>query len=380
MTLRVLVVSHACVVDVNQEPYAALGEAGAEVRVVAPNALRTDVRGRIGFSPLPGFERHVTAVPIALGGYGKLAGGQRGIHLIVYRKLRAVAEKFEPGLVYAEEEPFSLAALQVARLAHQLDAPFVFHANQNVEKSLPPPFSAVRTAVFGHAAGATVRNLAAADLLRRHGFHGPIAEFQHAVDPARYTTGSALEGLEHPVVGYVGRLVPEKGVADLIDAMANVRARTGHGSVLIVGDGPASAEVRDHAHRSGVPAHFTGAVAHDRVPEFFASMDIVAIPSHTTPGWKEQFGRIVIEANAAGVPVVASNSGELPQTVAATGGGVVFPEGDVDSLASEIIRLDGDAEARRTLGDTGREGVAARFTPAAVSARLLDFFSSIVGQ
>ncbi|MCA1833940.1 MAG: glycosyltransferase family 4 protein [Actinomycetota bacterium] len=380
MTLRVLVVSHSCVVDVNQEPFAALKHSGANVRVIAPRSLRTDVRGRIDFKPLAGFESNVIPLPIVLGGYGRLAGGQRGIHVILYRHFRTAAEQFEPQVIYAEEEPFSFAALQVARIAHQLQAPFVFHANQNIEKSLPPPFPAIRAAVFGHATGATVRNRAAAEVLRAHGYKGPIEDFPHAVEPSRYATGERMTDLETPVIGFVGRLVPEKGVEDLINAMANARARGGRGSLLIVGGGPDAAVLREFAARARVPVHFTGAVAHDEVPSLFHSMDMVAIPSHTTSGWKEQFGRIVIEANAAGVPVIVSSSGELPQTVEATGGGVVVREGDVDALSSEIMRLSDDENARRVLGEAGRQGVAERFTPGAVSARLLEFFESLVSR
>lgn len=373
----IFVVSHACVVDVNQEPFRALAEAGARVFLVAPRSLRTDVRGRIDFRSLDGFAEHVTAVPVMIGGYTRALGGQRGVHLIVYRGLRSLMGRARPDVAYAEEEPFSFAALQLSRLAWRARVPFVFHANQNVTKSLPPPFPGIRSAVFRHSSGATVRNRTAGELLGGQGFTGPVEEFPHAVDLARYASAERLEGLEAPVVGFVGRLVPEKGVDDLVEALARVRERTGRGSLLLVGDGPEAASLKAQAHRLGVPSRWLGAVPHDRVPALYGAMDIVAIPSRSTPGWKEQFGRIVIEANAAGVPVVASDSGELPTTVAATGGGMVVPEGDVEALASGLARLVSDAAVRRSLGQAGRHGVAARFTPEAVAKRLLDFLSFV---
>jgi glycosyltransferase involved in cell wall biosynthesis len=379
VTLRVLAVSHSAAVETNQEPFRALARAGADVLVVAPRSVRTDVRGRIDFTPLPGFEANVVPVPVAIGGYRKLSGGQRGIHLIVYRGLRRIVASFAPDVLFAEEEPYSLAALQCARAAHAAGAPFVFHANQNVVKSLPPPFPGIRKAVFGHAFGATVRNSAAADVLRSQGFRGRVEPFPHAVDLERYARAApAFEiGAEPPVIGFVGRLVPEKGCRLLVDAVARLRDRTGKGSVLVVGDGPERAALEAHAHASGVPARFLGAVVHERVPELYSAMDVVAIPSLTTPGWKEQFGRIVIEANAAGVPVIASASGELPDTVEATGGGIVVAENDVSALAGALVALCEDDVRRRGLGEAGRAGVAARFTPEAVAVRLLAFLSSV---
>lgn len=377
MTTRILVVSHGAVVEINQEPFRALARAGADVLVAAPRSIRTDVRGRIDFRSLADFEANVVPLPIAVGGYSKFAGGQRGIHLIVYRGLKRVAGHFKPDVLFAEEEPFSLAALQAARVAHALGAAFVFHANQNIAKSLPPPFPGIRKAVFRHAVGATVRNAAASALLYEQGFRGPVELFQHAVDPARFRDGPRIAGLEPPVVGFVGRLVPEKGCAVLIDAMIRVRERIGRGSLLVVGDGPESPALQAHAHRAGVPARFSGAVAHERVPAMYGAMDVVAIPSRTTQGWKEQFGRIVIEANCAGVPVIGSDSGELPATVEATGGGVVVPEGDAAALAEQIERLWSDEVVRAALGEAGRQGVARRFTPEAVATRLLDFLTQI---
>lgn len=371
----IFVVSHACVVDVNQEPFRALADAGATVRVVAPRRLSTDVRGEIVFAPLRGFEGSVRAVPLVSGGYSRALGGQRGIHLIVYRNLGRLLRAARPDLVYAEEEPFSFASLQASRLARRAKLPFVFHANQNVDKPLPAPFGVIRRIVFSRAAGATARNHAAAELLRTRGFAGPIEIFPHAVDLARYTSEVRVaQDVPRPVVGFVGRLVPEKGVDDLVDAVAML----GTGSLLVVGDGPERDALEKRAAGLGVGARFLGAVPHDDVPRIYAGMDVVAVPSRTTPGWKEQFGRIVIEANAAGVPVVASDSGELPATVAATGGGVVFPEGDVAALAEALGRLAGDADAARSLGENGRRGVEARFTPGAVGSRLLTFLLSVI--
>jgi glycosyltransferase involved in cell wall biosynthesis len=176
--------------------------------------------------------------------------------------------------------------------------------------------------------------------------------------------------LARPIVGFVGRLVREKGIMDLIEALQGTGA-----SLLVVGDGPMRA--RAEARAADLRARFIGPVEHADVPAWYASMDIVAIPSRATETWKEQFGRVVIESNAASVPVVVSDSGELPATVAATGGGLVVPEGDVGALAHALGALASDPARRAELGTAGATAVAARFTPQAVAAELAAFLKDV---
>lgn len=361
--LRVTAVSHSAVIPINQEPFSELARAGAQVTVIAPQSLRTDIRGLVHLSPLPDSAAELVGLPVTLGGYRPWLGGQRGIHVIVYRGLAAAIAASRPDVLFVEEEPGSLAALQCVRAAGGV--PVVVHENQNIVRKLPIPFEQIRSHVLSRVAGVTVRNEAATTLVRMLGFTGPVGALPHAVDPARYSV-SPLTGR---TVVFVGRLVREKGILDLIEAVAHIDKA----SLLVVGDGPLSEQVRARAPQ----ARFTGAVPHDDVPSYLAEADVVVIPSRTTPTWKEQFGRIVIEANAAGVPVVVTDSGELGATVRATGGGVVVPEGNADALRSAIADLLDDEHLRRELGKAGRDAVLTRFTPAAVATSFVSFLSSV---
>jgi glycosyltransferase involved in cell wall biosynthesis len=264
--------------------------------------------------------------------------------------------------------------MQAARIAREIGVPFVFHQSQNVAKRLPPPFESIRRRVLREAAGATVRLQGAARVLRDAGFAAPMLSIPNVVDPARFDGATPLHpGMARPVFGFVGRLVAEKGIADFIDAAA----AAGAGSALIAGDGPLRARAEAAARRAGLDARFTGSVPHAAVAGIFASIDVLAIPSRTTRGWKEQFGRVVIEANAAGVPVVATECGALGETVRETGGGIVVGEGDPVALAAALRRLGDDETERVRLGETGRTAVRERFTPEAVAKDLHEFFTRL---
>ena len=99
----------------------------------------------------------------------------------------------------------------------------------------------------------------------------------------------------------------------------------------------------------------------------YAQLDVLVLPSRTTPTWKEQFGRVIVEALWCGVPVVGSDSGEIPWLIELTGGGLVFPEGDRDRLAEQLEKLREEPALRRQLAETGRLAVEGLFSVAAAT-------------
>ncbi|MFP5225097.1 MAG: glycosyltransferase family 4 protein [Actinomycetota bacterium] len=367
--LRVAVVSHAAVVAANQEPFVALERAGAEVSILAPKELDTDLRGRLRLERAEALKGRLLGLDVSLGGYKPWLGGQRGIHLIAYRELEQALEEVAADVVFVEEEPYSLAAFQVARWSGRR-RPMVVHQNQNLVRELPLPFRWMRRRVLKTAAACTARNPSAEQRLREAGFKGPITQFPHAIDPAAYEGPRRRTGLPSPVVGFVGRLVEEKGILELIESLAPLRRRMPL-SLLVVGDGPLRAHAEDAAHRANITHRFLGAIPHEEVPEWYPAMDLVVIPSRPTQTWAEQFGRVVVEAGAAGVAVLASDCGELGATVEATGGGLVYELSDPDGLAKGLERLLVDGRERAGFAEQGRRGVLQHFTHDGVAHSLL---------
>src|SRR5207245_2798836 len=88
------------------------------------------------------------------------------------------------------------------------------------------------------------------------------------------------------------------------------------------------------------------------LPSLYREFDVLAVPSLTTPTWIEQFGRVAVEAMATGIPVVASDSGSLPEVIG--DGGLLVPPGDPRALAAALDRLAGDPAERARLGKAAR--------------------------
>jgi len=159
--------------------------------------------------------------------------------------------------------------------------------------------------------------------------------------------------------------VERKGLFDLLGAVRQLDAPV---EMLLIGNG----EIREQLDGQAIPGsrvRVLDGLTHDQMAAGYAQLDVLVVPSHTTPTWKEQFGRVIVEALWCGVPVVGSDSGEIPWLIELTGGGLVFPEGDRDALAVTLGKLRTNPELGRALAASGREAVERLFSvPAATDS------------
>jgi glycosyltransferase involved in cell wall biosynthesis len=158
-----------------------------------------------------------------------------------------------------------------------------------------------------------------------------------------------------PTIGWAGRLVPGKGVDDLIRAFAQLE---GARVLRIAGDGPLRGELEGLAASLGLAdsVRFEGSVA--AMPSFWNDCDVAAMPSNT---WIESFGMAAAEAMACGLPVVATRSGALSEVVEDARTGVLCDPGDVTGIAAALRRYASDPALRQQHGAAARRSCEARF-------------------
>jgi glycosyltransferase involved in cell wall biosynthesis len=375
--LRLLTLGHSYVVGTNRRLAHAMAHAGAgewEVTVAAPKAFPGDL-GTIALEPFPGELPRV--VPVRVHGANR-------VHTMRYgRRLRELLREGWD-VVHCWEEPFVLVGAQVAAWTPR-EARLVYATFQNLPKRYPPPFAwaeryALRRAAGWVAFGETVHH--ALRLHRGYG-HLPVAVISPGVDTelfrpdggagarVRDSLGWREDG--RPVIGFLGRFVAEKGLRTLLAALDAAREPW---RALIVGGGAMEGELRAWAAGRGGAVRIVTGVPHQHVPAYLNAMDVLCAPSRTTVRWKEQLGRMLIEAMACGVAVVGSDSGEIPHVVGDAG--MIVPEADDAAWTRAIDRLLADSAHRRALADAGLHRVGAHFALPVVARRHLDFFRSLL--
>jgi len=289
--------------------------------------------------------------------------------------------RIDADLVYLEEEPWSLVTYQFMRLCRKAGKPVVFFTWQNIHKEFPPPFGYFERHTFLHSQGAIAGSQGAAQILRAKGFHKPIAVVPLGVDPGVFIPRevSSLRkklGIENVfVVGFVGRLLRAKGIEDLLRAF---RMLPSDCYLAIVGDGEFRAEAESLAVRLGVNSRilWIPQVPSLEVPDYMNLLDVLVLPSRTQPNWKEQFGRVLVEAMACEVPPIGSDSGEIPNVIADAG--LTFPEGDIQTLTAHLRRLYENPDLRRQLGAKGRLRVLEHYTHRRIAEQSLEFYRHVL--
>jgi glycosyltransferase involved in cell wall biosynthesis len=297
-------------------------------------------------------------------------------HRALYRSLTFSLRASRPDLIHAEEEPDSLTGLQIA-VARRLLAPrakLLWHTWQNVDRHKTWPVRAVTGFNLRQATAVLCANREAVDVLRGMGFTRPAP-----VIPPQGVDTAVFHALEpHSpqgifTIGFVGRFVPEKGIDVLLDA---VRQLGQPARVRLIGNGPQRGQLEELAGSAGVGVSFVAPVPPDRLPALYRQLDVLVLPSRTTPLWKEQFGRVLVEAMACGLPVVGSDSGAIPEVIGDAG--LTFPEGDAVALADTLRRLIASPELRAELSRRGGERVLAHFTQERIAQRTLELYRQVL--
>ncbi len=381
--LRVAAVSHSCVVDKNQRLYVELAQYGdVDVQLITPQRWWASLSGPVSTSSLPELNAAVQTLPVWLPGQ---------IHLHWYtRQLGRALKAFAPDVLYVDEEPYSIAAAQGAYLAKRLGCKLIVSSKENLVRSYPPPLRWTYEWVLGQANHILVVSQECQDVLRQRNYQGPVTVVPHGIDPQVFCPDPdagqhqrELLGLTGTVIGYVGRLAAQKGIMDLAEA---TRIASEQGkldlSLLLIGEGELRPQLQHTAGEFLSPNKLviTGHIPHHQVPQYMNALDILVLPSRTTPRWKEQFGRVLIEALACEVPVIGSDSGHLPYLIEDIGGGVVFREGDSADLANKIQQLVDNPARAEALAQHGHQRVLQKYTWSQTAAQLYEVLQQVVSQ
>lgn len=377
--LRILEIGHSYLVRLNRcVPAALAARDGAEVTVAAPSFFYGDLR------PLT-LEPDATPAGYDLAPLGTRLS--RRIHIFWYerRKLKELVRSRNWDIVSAWEEPYIYAGYQIAQAVKPTRSRFCFRTAQSLVKNYPPPFRQFESSVLKRAQGW----IAGGELVKRalvskgespeRGRVIPLGVNTHQFLPlteAQKEDARRELGLKGPLLGFVGRLVPQKGIKVMLEALEKV---SGNWSLLVLGSGPLESSITQWAEARGWGQRVRVLLArHSEVPRWVGAMDLLLAPSQTTPRWAEQFGRMVVEAFACKVPVLSSDSGELPFVIGEAGR--TLPEADVEQWAAAINHLLSSEAERRELGERGYERCLRHYAAEAVAKTRLAYYRELMDK
>ena len=369
--MRAVVISRTYINPALRGKVRALAGMGCAIAVAVPEHWNQPLTGGT-LSATWGDDAGVRIVPVSV----RTLGGRHSSAVWDRSTLRRLLRDFRPDVLQIEEEAWSQVAAVGTRLSSRMKIPAVLFSAESVGRNYALAQRWRRARSLKRAAGFVGENKVAASLLSRSRPDVPTAVIpQLGVSIPRMLTPTPHQRF---TIGFVGRLVPEKGLDILLRAA--VRIHQGNWDLVVVGSGPAQEELEGLAERLGVAARVTwmGALPPEELSTLWPRLDCLVLPARTTRDWVEAHGRAVIDAMGFGIPVIGSTSGALPEIVGPAG--LVVPEDDVPRLTDALQELILFPERRVSFAQEGRRRVMSEYVDAAIARKTLAFWRRVSGK
>jgi glycosyltransferase involved in cell wall biosynthesis len=366
--MRAVIVSHTYIDPATRGKLRALASLGCTLSVAIPARWSPSTRGPL-LEASWGNDAGVRMVPIPV-------RGERG-EGVQWKvgDLHRMLSDFRPDVLQIEADPWTPAAAVASSRGQKLNIPVILFAMESVVRPERLLERWRRKRTLDRARGLIGGNKLAAALLSRGRPKIPVTVIpQIGLTPPLETVRPSTSEL---TIGFVGRLVPEKGLDTLFRACVKLLGRW---TLTVVGSGPAQEQLEALAERLGIASRITwrGPAPAEKLRELWSSLDCLVVPSRTTPHWVETFHPAMVEAMGHGVTVVASDSGALPELVDTAG--LVVPEDDVPALTAALQHLADAPRERSRLGREARLRVMSEYVDNAVARRTLEFWQKVLGK
>jgi len=365
--MRAVIVSHLYADPANRAKLRCLAGLGVSLAVAVPDRWAANDRRVHGTQW--GDDSGVRVVPVPV--RGRMSEPGR-LHWNA-KTLRRLLTDFRPDLLHIEEEPWTQPASVSLRLARRLGIRTVLSTAESLPRVSGLRQRLRRERSLRLAQGIIAANRLALGLATKRRPSTPHLTLpQIGVTPPPQVPRVTHQGM---ALGFVGRLVPERGLDLLFRACVGL---TGKWTLTVIGTGPSQEELEALAERLGLSARVSwlGPLPREAVDEVWPRLDCVVFPARTTPRWVASSARGALHAMANGVAVVASDSGALPEIVGDTG--KIVPEEDVPALTAALQELYADRAECERLGTASRSRVMDHFSDSAIAGKTLSFWRSVV--
>lgn len=391
--MRILIISHAYVSKYHQEKIEVLARyKDLEIFLMAPE-FGIEGGGRKIYLEKTKDENY-KIIPIKT-----YFSGKWNSYLI--KEFKNYLRKIKPDIIHLEEECWTNVAWQIQKEIKKLPNTKlilftwenIFHNWNREGKNLYQKFRfwifhQIEKKVLKRVDIMVAGNQEAASVLLKKGYKKTIEILPQFGVNQNYFKKKNVDGLKAElrledffIAGYIGRITKEKGIEDLIQAACKIIYNKGSRvdvKFLIIGNGPYKPEAQELVKKLGLEQSFVfvPSVDFNQIVEYYNLMDLMVIPSRTTPEWKEQFGRTIIEAMSCSIPVVGSDSGAIPEVIG--NAGLIFKQGNADDLADKMIRIIDENELRIALIANGLKRVNENFTTEIIAQKTYEIYKNLI--
>lgn len=377
--MNILVISHTYIASINRDKWKVLANQHPDISltVLIPRSWPTHM-----------FHHHAENLEqenlsnctfIAL---NTVRPGNELLYGYKFLALLSLLKKINPDVIHVEQGAHAYSYFQAMVCAKllRLKSKFCFFTWINWEQKHSWKYNLgwkfIEWFTRRHTNGIIAGNHDAAKLLKKNYPTLPIAVLpQLGVNTQIFTP--AFKETNH-IIGYIGRLVEEKGIMHLLKAFEQLHPLFPSWQLLIVGSGSHKKTLIDFVatHHLASYVDFFDPVPHEKIATLLKSIGILVLPSYDTPSWKEQFGHVLIEAMACKIPVIGSTGGEIPNVV--QNAGLVFDQTNVTQLKNCLEKLMSRDEERKVVGEQGYHKVNQEFTHDSIAKKTYDFWHTIV--
>lgn len=386
--MKILVISHTYIAPINRDKWKAMAHLypNDEIRVLFPTQWPTHLFTHQADNPAR--DNLANCQFIALDTF--YAGNEVRYGYKV-KQLYKLLKNFRPDIIHVEQGDNAFSYFQVICLSKYIALrgilkgerfypKFVFFTWVNWQARFSLKYRMfwrwLEKFNLAHASGAIVGNNDARDILNQKNFSKPTLVLpQLGVNQEIFKP--PVEKKQTQTIGFLGRLVPEKGIQLLVEVFGQLKQNFPDWKLLIVGRGPEQVGLETYVCDNNIQdVSFHPPVSHYQMSDLINSLDILVLPSYDTPDWKEQFGHILIEAMACGVPVIGSSAGEIPNVI--HDAGLIFEQKNHRALLDSLKTLMQDYTLSLSLGRRGLEHVSKNYSHQAIAVKTHEFWESIM--
>ncbi len=286
---------------------------------------------------------------------GKIRNRELIHRYFFYTGIVSALRKFKPDIIDLEEEPYSYVAWQTLQLKKIFarKAKILFNSGNTVNHKMNWEYNFFRNQIYKNCPAAFARGKGVQKYLEETGYNGKIFITGNGISLERFKPAKNKLFIPDQTLRiiFIGRLVEPKGIQYLLEALSQIKKDW---KLTVIGQGPYKTELKKIIKKYDLnnKVKFKGNITMEKIPNAFLNSDLLVLPSYKTRNWSEVFGRVIIEANACGVPAIASKSGGMPQVL--NNKDCLFPEKDSKAITALINKIGWN---KRILSDLSKKAL-----------------------